>query len=189
LTIGRLELDRQTNTVRTLIGMEHGKIDFDVRRVGFTNDFRIASPTDVVAVKGTIGTCQTFGGPMDISGHRRNGTDAIARRRTTTDDTTTVSGDQKVRGRDSGPMETFRKMSNTTRAMGGMADATTRMERRGDESKHGDSMDEMSANQQTMRGEVAKRQASRRWLKNWLSDPRHRDRVDFDFDNGISPPE
>ncbi len=54
MTIGRLEQDGQT--IRTLLGVARGKVDFHVKHVGFANDFKIASPTGTMAVKGTDGT-------------------------------------------------------------------------------------------------------------------------------------
>ncbi len=51
--VGRLA--RDGNVLRTLVAVKHGRIDFKVNRVGFNNDFRIASPTGTMAVKGTGG--------------------------------------------------------------------------------------------------------------------------------------
>ncbi len=178
LTVGQLEIDEQTNTVRTLIGLDHGKIDFDVKHVGFENDFRIASPTDVVAVKGTVGTCEAAGGWMDITGHRSNGVDAIHKRHVPTNKTASLSREQMIRGGDRGPMDTFKRMIDTDRAMGGMADLSTRMPHRGDETKPGNVMDSMTDGQQSMRGMVTDRQDRERWFRERVEQERRRNHLE-----------
>ncbi len=59
-TLGRLA--RDGDVLRTLVAVKHGKIDFKVNRVGFDNDFRIATPTGTMAVKGTAGEYGTWEG-------------------------------------------------------------------------------------------------------------------------------
>jgi len=51
--VGRLE--KQGDSIRTLLGVQNGKVDFHVKKVGFVNDFKVATPTGTMAVEGTQG--------------------------------------------------------------------------------------------------------------------------------------
>ncbi len=177
LTIGQFEMDGQAKVLRTLIAIQHGKIDFDVKHVGFENDFRIASPTDVVAVKGTLGTCQSFGGPMDVTGHRRNGRDAMLNEHRSTGRVARLSGAEMIRGPDRQPMATRESMANAVHAMGGAADMQAKLGRPSDSSRAGQGMQTMGQTMQTMRGEVARPQTQRRWVRHVLEDPKRRAQV------------
>lgn len=112
VVIGRLEHDRETNTIRTLLGVKYGKVEFDVKRVGFNNDFRIASPSDVIAVRGTIGTFKAYEGPAEISGNRSNGFGAIVSQSRSTDDSVVLSQNESVEGGDRDPNQTQQKQQN-----------------------------------------------------------------------------
>jgi len=57
-TVG--ELTRENETLRTRLVMERGRVRFDVKRVGFQNDFRIATPSGTMAVRGTEGVVETY---------------------------------------------------------------------------------------------------------------------------------
>lgn len=57
-TVG--ELTRENETLRTRLVMERGRVRFDVQRVGFQNDFRIATPSGTMAVRGTEGVVETY---------------------------------------------------------------------------------------------------------------------------------
>jgi hypothetical protein len=112
VVIGRLEHDRQTNTIRTLLGVKHGKVEFDVKRVGFDNDFRIASPSDVIAVRGTRGTFKAYEGPAEVSGNRSNGFGAIVSQSRSTDESVALSQNESVEGGDRSPSQTQQKQQN-----------------------------------------------------------------------------
>ncbi len=54
IIIGQNEIDEQ-KIIRTNVGKKYGRMRFDVRDAGFKNDFRVTTPTGVMAVKGTNG--------------------------------------------------------------------------------------------------------------------------------------
>jgi hypothetical protein len=74
MVIGQLQQDG--DTLRTLLAVQHGKVHFKIDHVGFRNDFKIATPTGTMAVKGTEGDLTTDT-HTDITGNDDNGGDAI----------------------------------------------------------------------------------------------------------------
>ncbi|MHC5004205.1 MAG: FecR domain-containing protein, partial [Planctomycetota bacterium] len=42
-------------TLRTVVGLDRGRVDFKVDRIGLTNDFTVVTPSTTLAVRGTIG--------------------------------------------------------------------------------------------------------------------------------------
>ncbi len=68
ITIGRLT--KNEDTIRTLIGKKHGKIDFNVAKAeGLKNDFVISVPGAQLAVRGTSGTVYNMGRDMRVVCH------------------------------------------------------------------------------------------------------------------------
>lgn len=63
ITIAQLKLEKanNTDTLRATLAKQYGRVEFDVRDAGFKNDFKIASPNGVMAVKGTGGEHDNFG--------------------------------------------------------------------------------------------------------------------------------
>lgn len=76
IIIGRNEIDEE-KTIRTNVGKRYGKMKFNVSDAGFTNDFRVTTPTGVMAVKGTNGGLDgnVFG--EHVFGDPGNGPDSI----------------------------------------------------------------------------------------------------------------
>ncbi|MFA7237384.1 MAG: FecR domain-containing protein [Phycisphaeraceae bacterium] len=74
MVIGQLQQDG--DTLRTLLAVQHGKVHFKIDHVGFRNDFKIATPTGTMAVKGTEGDLTSDTG-TDITGNEDNGGNAI----------------------------------------------------------------------------------------------------------------
>ncbi|NBB84589.1 MAG: hypothetical protein GVY28_14450 [Alphaproteobacteria bacterium] len=92
-TIGRL--NRRGEVMHTLVAVKHGKIDFKVKRVGFRNDFRIASPTGTMAVKGTGGEFDTGeGGQFNYDPDPDNDNDSTSYNDNSSNNDTTFSGDE-----------------------------------------------------------------------------------------------
>lgn len=77
ITIARLELNGDADTQRAQLAKQYGRLEFDVREVGFKNDFRISSPTGVMAVRGTGGEHINHGGELWVEGVKTNKTHAI----------------------------------------------------------------------------------------------------------------
>jgi len=112
VTLGRLEHDAEANAIRTVLAVTHGKVDFHVKHVGFVNDFRIASPTDVVAVRGTIGTFKAYDGPAEVFGHPANTDAAIAGQAVNTNETFALSRNEAVKDGQRDPDATRRSQQN-----------------------------------------------------------------------------
>ena len=74
VTIGRLK--QEGDSIRTLLGVQRGKVDFHVKRIGFDNDFKVATPTGTMAVRGTEGSV-TVDDQTDIDGNPNNGGNSI----------------------------------------------------------------------------------------------------------------
>lgn len=79
VTIARLKMDGAGDaaTVRATLAKQYGRVEFDVRDAGFKNDFKIASPNGVMAVKGTGGEHDNFGADEWVVGVPRNKDHAI----------------------------------------------------------------------------------------------------------------
>lgn len=116
-TLGQLEHDPETNALRTYLGVKFGKVDFDVKHVGFANDFRIASPTNVAAVKGTAGTFGCYDGPATITGAPTNKANAIANKVNKMGLSTNLSASQQVKGAQQDPGQRTAMLTNTARGM------------------------------------------------------------------------
>lgn len=80
VTLAALWLDADAKTLRTLIAQQYGRVEFDVRDAGFKNDFKVACPTCVMAVKGTGGELSHFGLTTHLGGVPTNRDHAIAYR-------------------------------------------------------------------------------------------------------------
>ena len=65
------------NVLMTRLGTRYGRVHFDVKHVGFENDFQIASPGSALAVRGTKGTMESYAQLPEVHGHERNRVDAI----------------------------------------------------------------------------------------------------------------
>jgi len=141
VTLGRLEHDADANAIRTVLAVTHGKVDFHVKHVGFVNDFRIASPTDVVAVRGTIGTFKAFDGPAEVYGHPTNTQGAIAGQARNTQEKFALSQDEAVKDGQRDPDATRRNQQDVGGKMAGGSrgsfDATQQIGPGGPESLHG----------------------------------------------------
>jgi len=74
VTVGRLQ--KEGDSIRTLLGVQNGKVDFHVKKVGFVNDFKIATPTGTMAVEGTEGEV-IVDDQTSINGDVNNGGNAI----------------------------------------------------------------------------------------------------------------
>ncbi len=85
------------DTLRTRLGMKYGRMKFDVRHVGFKNDFQVATPTGVMAVKGTGGWVITFDGRPLIAGVDTNGFSSILQQ-FNNGDTSWLSGADQISG-------------------------------------------------------------------------------------------
>jgi hypothetical protein len=77
MMIDDLVVSSDAETLRTRLAMKYGTMKFDVRHIGFKNDFRVATPTGVMAVKGTGGWVITFDGKPMIMGVDTNGFESI----------------------------------------------------------------------------------------------------------------
>lgn len=113
LTVLRLAFDDQTGAIRTQLAVRFGKLAFDVKHVGFTNDFTIVSPTNVAAVKGTRGTYGCYDGPAEITGFATNGPRAIRNRHNRTGQSSTLPGAARVGGAQQQPFAMADKLANT----------------------------------------------------------------------------
>lgn len=80
VTIAELKLDNAGDaaTARATLAKQYGRVEFDVHDAGFKNDFKIASPNGVMAVKGTGGEHDNFGADEWVVGVPRNHDHAIA---------------------------------------------------------------------------------------------------------------
>jgi len=74
VTVGQLKAEG--DSIRTLLAIQNGKVDFHVKHVGFENDFKVATPTGTMAVKGTEGTI-IVDDQTNIEGNENNGGNAI----------------------------------------------------------------------------------------------------------------
>ncbi len=117
MTIGQLEHDADAQTLRTYLGVKFGKIDFDVQHVGLVNDFQIASPTNVAAVRGTAGTFGCYDGPATITGAPTNKANAIANKVNKLGLATKLSANQQVKGNQQDPGQRATAIANTARGM------------------------------------------------------------------------
>ena len=76
VAIGQLQQDG--DTIRTLIMIPRGDFNFEVKHIGsFQNDFRIATTTGTMAVKGTIGSGSSWNNGLNLNGDPTNGNNAI----------------------------------------------------------------------------------------------------------------
>jgi hypothetical protein len=111
LIIGEVQTIEPANTVRTRLGMKYGNADFDVKQVGFTNDFQVATPSGVTAVAGTRLNVMAYQG-LAVSGHRSNGMNAV-RGTLNSGKQTTLTGDQTFSGNQPNPLAYRAQQLNT----------------------------------------------------------------------------
>ncbi len=107
-----------TNTLRTRLAMKYGRMKFDVRHVGFKNDFRVATPTGVMAVKGTGGWVITFDGRPMIMGVDTNGFESILQQ-FNNGDYSWLSGADQISGAFIDP-QVYQSYRNAIAAAGGV---------------------------------------------------------------------
>jgi hypothetical protein len=106
------------NTLRTRLALKYGRLKFDVRHVGFKNDFQVATPTGVMAVKGTGGWVITFDGRPMIMGVDTNGFQAILQQ-FNNGDYSFLTGADQISGAFIDP-NVFRDYLNTIASAGGV---------------------------------------------------------------------
>ena len=63
----------QKNVVRARVGSKYGRVQFDVKKRDFRNDFVVSSPGSVLALRGTDGSQQTYGNSININMNTGNG--------------------------------------------------------------------------------------------------------------------
>jgi len=99
VTIGRLQ--QEGDSIRTLLGVERGKVDFHVKRIGFNNDFKVATPTGTMAVRGTVGDV-IVDDQTDINGNPDNGGNAINFGQNNNGSNNNLTGNQQYDGNGGG---------------------------------------------------------------------------------------
>jgi hypothetical protein len=95
VTIGRLM--QEGDSIRTLLGVQRGKIDFHVKRVGFNNDFKVATPNGTMAVRGTEGEI-IVDDQTDINGDPLNGGNSINFGQNSDGSNSNLTGNQEFDG-------------------------------------------------------------------------------------------
>ncbi len=71
------DLQKDGDTIRTLLMMPRGNFNMEVKHVGLDNDFQIASPTGTMAVRGTATTGNCYGGGLNLNPSAGNKDNAI----------------------------------------------------------------------------------------------------------------
>lgn len=71
------DLEKDGDTIRTQLVMPRGNFNMDVKHVGFQNDFKIATPTGTMAVKGTGSSGFCYGNGLTLNPSVTNKDNAI----------------------------------------------------------------------------------------------------------------
>ena len=128
VTVGRLayviigQLDKQTDSIRTLLGVQRGKVDFHVKQVGFRNDFRVATPTGTMAVRGTEGTI-VVDETTEIFGNPNNGNNSVNFQNNSTGNPSDLTGgEQYTDGETNNGENTYNGSNNTGNGNTGTGD-------------------------------------------------------------------
>jgi hypothetical protein len=73
LTIGQVEVQPQDQTIKTRLGQKYGRMQVEVQHVGeFRNDYQIATPGTVLAVRGSGGEYSQYGDEWNIDWQHGN---------------------------------------------------------------------------------------------------------------------